>query len=187
MCDVSVFQWCKILDTVKLSGYNSHMQQFHKESTAPTLEFESAALLMEVVPRVMRLIRTEMRSHRTPGLSVPQFRTLTYLYRHEGASLSEVAEHIGLKLPSTSRNIDALVARKLVIRRSLARDRRYISLRLSANGLAELRRTRRITEARLAEALAVLLPEQQASVVEALKWLGQVFAPEKVAADKGGG
>ena len=149
-------------------------------------ELESAALLMEVVPRVMQRIRTEMRSSRAPGLTVPELRTLIYLYRHEGVSLSEVAEHIGLKLPSMSKTVEALVARKLVIRRSLADDRRYISLRLSAQGLAELRRTRRITEARLAEALSVIPPEQQATVIEALKVLGQVFAPEKVAADKGG-
>jgi DNA-binding MarR family transcriptional regulator len=142
---------------------------------------------MEVVPRVMQHIRREMRSHRTPGLSVPELRTLVYLYRNEGASLSEVAEHIGLKLPSMSKTVEALVARKLVIRRALANDRRYISLRLSAHGLAELRRTRRITEARLAEALSVLLPEQQARVVEALKLLGQVFAPEAPPADKGVG
>jgi len=162
------------------------MKQFKKE-TISSSELEGAALLMEVVPRVMQRIRMEMRSHRAPGLSVPELRTLIYLYRNEGVSLSEVAEHIGLKLPSMSKTVDALVARKLVIRRALAHDRRYMSLRLSAHGLAELRRTRRITEARLAEALSVLLPEQQAGVVEALKMLGQVFAPETAPSDKGGG
>jgi len=162
------------------------MKQFKKE-TISSSELEGAALLMEVVPRVMQRIRMEMRSHRAPGLSVPELRTLIYLYRNEGVSLSEVAEHIGLKLPSMSKTIDALVARKLVIRRALANDRRYISLRLSAHGLAELRRTRRSTEARLAEALSVLLPEQQARVIEALKMLGQVFAPEALPAGKGVG
>ena len=162
------------------------MKQLQNETdTIP--ELEGAALLMEVVPRVMQRIRIEMRSHRTPGLSVPELRTLIYLYRNEGVSLSEVAEHIGLKLPSMSKSIDALVARKLVIRRALAHDRRYVSLKLSARGLAELRRTRRSTEARLAEALSALLPEQQAKVVEALKMLGQVFAPQAAPADKGVG
>jgi DNA-binding MarR family transcriptional regulator len=163
------------------------MKQLKMETDISSFELESAALLMEVVPRVMQRIRMEMRSHRTPGLSVPELRTLIHLYRNEGASLSEVAEHTGLKLPSMSKTIDALVARKLVIRSALARDRRYVSLKLSAQGLAELRRTRRITEARLAEALAALLPEQQARVAEALKMLEQVFAPEAPAADKGVG
>ena len=162
------------------------MKQLKKETNISPSEAEGAALLMEVVPRVMQRIRMEMRSHRTPGLSVPELRTLIYLYRNEGVSLSEVAEHIGLKLPSMSKTVEALVARKLVIRRAEAHDRRYISLSLSAQGLAELRRTRRSTEARLAEALAALLPEQQARVVEAVKMLGQVFAPEAPPAGKGG-
>ncbi len=163
------------------------MKQLQKETIGLTPELEAAALLMEVVPRVMQRIRMEMRSHRAPGLTVPQLRTLIYLYRNEGVSLSEVAEHIGLKLPSMSKNIDALVARRLVIRKAFAHDRRYISLRLSAHGLAELRRTRRITEARLAEVLGLLLPEQQAKVVEALKMLGRVFTPDGMPASKGGG
>ncbi len=163
------------------------MKQLHKETISPTPELEGASLLMEVVPRVMHRIRMEMRSHRAPGLTVPQLRTLIYLYRNEGASLSAVAEHVGLKLPSMSKMVDALVARKLVIRRAVADDRRYVSLRLSAHGLAELRRTRRMTEASLAEALGPLLPEQQAKVVEALKMLGRVFAPEGMPASKGGG
>jgi DNA-binding MarR family transcriptional regulator len=162
------------------------MKQLKKENVSSS-DYEGAALLMEVVPRVMQRIRLEMRSHRTPGLSVPELRTLIYLYRNEGVSLSEVAEHIGFKLPSMSKTIDALVARKLVIRRALADDRRYVSLRLSAHGLAELRRTRRSTEARLAEALSALLPGQQARVVEALKMLGQVFAPQAPPAGKGVG
>jgi DNA-binding MarR family transcriptional regulator len=163
------------------------MKQLKTESNTSASRLECAALLMEVVPRMMQRIRLEMRSHRTPGLSVPELRTLIYLYRNEGASLSAVAEHIGLKLPSMSKIVDALVARKLVIRRALAHDRRYISLRLSAHGLAELKRTRRITEARLAEELSVLLPEQQARVFEALQMLGHVFAPEALPADKGVG
>jgi DNA-binding MarR family transcriptional regulator len=163
------------------------MKQLKMETDISSFQLESAALLMEVVPRVMQRIRMEMRSHRTPGLSVPELRTLIYLYRHEGASLSEVAEHTGHKLPSMSKTIDALVARKLVIRSTPTHDRRYVSLKLSAQGLAELRRTRRTTEARLAEALAALPPEQQATVVDALKLLGQVFAPEAPGADKRAG
>ena len=162
------------------------MKQLNKETNILPFESEGAALLMEVVPRVMQRIRTEMRSHRAAGLSVPELRTLIYLYRNDGVSLSEVANHIGLKLPSMSKTIDTLVNRKLVIRKALADDRRYNTLKLSANGLVELRRTRRLTEARLAEALSVIPPEQQVRVVEALKTLGKVFAPENVAADKGG-
>ena len=43
----------------------------------------------------MRVIRGQLRKHGAKEMSVPHFRTLSYLNRHEGTSLSEVAEHIG--------------------------------------------------------------------------------------------
>jgi MarR family transcriptional regulator for hemolysin len=143
-------------------------------------------LLMDVVPLAMHRIRMEMRRQRMPSLSVPQLRALIYLYRNEGASLSGLAEHIGLELPSMSKAVDVLVTRGLVVRRVLPADRRYISLRLSARGLAELKRARRITETRLMEALALLSSAQQAKIVEALQALRLVFAPESAAAPKEG-
>jgi len=42
---------------------------------------------------------------------MPQFRTLLFLDSHKGPSISEVAEHVGLKLASTSVMVDALVKR----------------------------------------------------------------------------
>jgi DNA-binding MarR family transcriptional regulator len=156
------------------------MKPLQEETNATDFEAECAPLLMDVVPLVMHRIRTEMRSHRTPGLSLPQFRTLIYLYRNEGASLSQVADRIGLSLSSMSKIVDSLLTRRLVIRRVLPDDRRYMSLKLSARGLTELTRTRQITEARLAEVLAALSPAQQASLVEALQTLRSLFAPERL-------
>ena len=89
------------------------MKVLHKESNNAGLsESETAAAIMDVVPLVHARIRTEMRSYRMPGLSIPQFRALIYLFRHENASLSDVAEHLNLKLPSTSKLINALVERQ---------------------------------------------------------------------------
>ena len=158
------------------------MKLLHKETDVLAPDVECAALLMDVVPLVMHRIRMEMRSQRMPSLSVPQLRALIYLYRNEGASLSELAEHIGLELPSMSKAVDVLVTRGWVVRRVLPADRRYISLRLSTRGLAELKRARRIAEAHLMEALAVLSSAQQAKIVEALQALRLVFAPERAAA-----
>ena len=141
---------------------------------------------MDVVPLVMRRIRMEMRSQRMPSLSVPQFRALIYLRANEGASLSELADHVGLELPSTSKAVDALVVRGLVVRRVLPDDRRYVSLRLSARGQVQLERARRIAEAHLMEALAVLSSAQQARIVESLQALRLVFAPERPAAAEEG-
>lgn len=160
------------------------MQPLQNETDGPVPKLECAAAIMEVVPVVMRRIRTEMRNQRMPSLSVPQLRALIHLYRNEGASLSEVADHVGLELPSMSKAIDVLVGRGLVIRRVSASDRRYANLRLSARGRAELKRARSTTEAHLAEALSALSPTQQAGIVEALEALRQVFDPERTVAAK---
>ncbi len=169
------------IDAVSHPGYTFIMQPLNTETASPDLKLQCAAMLMEVVPAVMRRIRTEMRSQRMPSLSVPQFRALIYLRRNEGASLSDVADQLGIMLPSMSKAIDALVGRGLVIRRVSPSDRRYASLRLSARGQTELRRARSITEANLALALSALSPAQQAEVVQGLRAMGQVFAPEGLA------
>jgi len=162
------------------------MKQLQKETNHSAIaESDCAALLMDVIPLVMRYIRTEMRSRRMRGLSIPQFRTMVFLYRNEGASLSEVANNIGLTLPSASKIVDALVERKLVSRTVLSGDRRYISLRLSKLGRSTLMQARRGAEASLAEKIASLSSSQQAVVSEAMQALASVFAPtETVSGNK---
>ncbi len=114
--------------------------------------------VLEVVPQVMRAIRTELRRHRAADLSVPQFRTLAFIDRQADASLSDVAEHIGLTLPSMSKIVDGLVTRKLVTRQTHPTDRRRMTLALTARGQTALESSRAATRACLAEDL-VALPE----------------------------
>jgi DNA-binding MarR family transcriptional regulator len=139
---------------------------------------ECAREVLEVVPLVMRAIRAEMRSQRTPDLSVPQFRTLAFLSRHEGASLSDVAEHVGLTLPSMSKMIDGLVARNLVVRRISSVDRRCVTLALTGQGKSVLESARRGTEAHLTERVTALSAAERATVVQAMQALRRVFTPK---------
>jgi MarR family transcriptional regulator for hemolysin len=136
---------------------------------------ECAREMLDTVPLIMRTIRSEMRSHRTPDLTVPQFRTLAFLRRHAGASLSEAAEHMGLTLPSMSRIVDGLVGRQLVVRQTPPADRRRISLALTASGQETLQLARRATQACLAEALMTLSEAQRVSVIEAMQMLRPLF------------
>ncbi len=146
---------------------------------------EDCALeLLEVVPSIMRAIRSEMRNRRTPDLSVPQFRVLTFLNRHPGASLSEVAEHIGLTAPSMSKIIDGLVARHLITRQEAEQDRRRVHLALTELGKTLLDAAYQDTRARLSEMLAGLSSAQYGTILESMEILRPVFAPslEKVGA-----
>ena len=97
-----------------------------------SMQLQTAAELIEVVPSITRAIREQMRQHRTAELSVTQFRVLGYINRHAGASLSDVADHIGLTLPSMSKLVDLLVERKFVVRETDERDRRRMTLALTA-------------------------------------------------------
>ncbi len=145
----------------------------------PTDE-ECAALLMDVVPLVMRAVRAEMRCRRAEDLSVPQFRVLAFLSYRAGASLSDVAEHVGLTLPAMSRLVDGLVVRGLVDRATCAADRRRVTLALTERGGALLASARQATEARLAELLSGLSPSDRAALAVALPALRRVFTVEHV-------
>lgn len=145
-------------------------------STAQREQRECAARVMEVVPLVMRWIRSDMQGRRMPGLSIPQFRTLLFLERNPGTSLSNLAEHLGLSLPSASKTIDRLVERKLVSRTLLPNDRRYVSLKVTAKGQMRLQATRRGTEARLTGMLSGVPPEQLAAVAQVMDTLRLIFS-----------
>lgn len=109
-----------------------------------------------------------------PGLTVAQFRTLLHLQRHPGTSLSEVAEFLGLTLPSASKLVDRLVTDKSVSRR-VARDRRRVQLRLTERGQTALEQARLEARAQLSESLKILSSEELATISAALRVLGSAF------------
>ena len=135
--------------------------------------------VMEVVPLVMRGIRAQMRRHRTPGLSLPQFRVLTFLDRHAGASLSDVAEHIGVTLPSMSKMVDGLVEQKLVTRKFDAADRRRATLALTRRGRTVLSTARAHTQTYLAQQFESLPASKRAVIVRAMEILRPIFQSER--------
>lgn len=150
----------------------------HNAPTEPSGEDSTplAAALMEVAPLVMREIRTRMRQSRGACLSVPQFRALGYVRRHPDCSLTEVADHLGLSVPATSRLVDALVVAGLTLRATSASDRRFVTLRLSAEGERIQAEARSAALKSLAARLAPLEPAQRAAIAQALEPLRRAFA-----------
>jgi len=139
---------------------------------------ECAQELLEVIPAIMRAIRGEMRSRRTPDLSVPQFRILAFVNRQPGASLSDVAEHAGLTLPSTSTSIDRLVGRNLIVRETSKTDRRRVTLSLTAAGKTLLKSARKGTQTYLAERLSTLSADERKIIMRAMQTLQPLFTSE---------
>ncbi len=130
---------------------------------------EAAEEVLEVVPQLMATIRAEMHRNRCCDISVPQFRTLGYLNRFPGASLSDAADYIGLTLPAMSRLVDGLVMRKLVTRKTLAGDRRRMTLEVTARGRATLESALDPTREYLAERFAALDETERAAIVRAMR------------------
>ncbi|MBI4578561.1 MAG: MarR family transcriptional regulator, partial [Planctomycetes bacterium] len=90
------------------------MQQLRKATVRRASSGQCARHLLATVPVVMRFIRHEMRRHRRGGVTVPQFRALVFVSNHADASLSAMAEHLGLSLPAASRLVQGLVQRGLM-------------------------------------------------------------------------
>ena len=144
----------------------------------PTSPDACAQEILDVVPVVMRTIRAELRRHRTADLSVPQFRTLAFIDSRADASLSDVAEHIGLTLPSMSKIVEGLVVRKFVTRQTARDDRRRMTLALTARGQTALQVSREATRACLADDLAALSDRQRETIVQAMGILRPVFSSQ---------
>ncbi len=135
-----------------------------------------AQAVLDTVPLVMRAVRAEMRSRRGPDLSVPQFRVLVFVRRQPGTSLSEVAQQVGMSLPSMSKLVGGLVARGLVSRTPSKTDRRRLVLVLTSKGSALVESARRGAQAGLARRLSGLSWEDREAVARALSALDALFS-----------
>ncbi len=136
---------------------------------------QCAAEVMETIPLVMRVIRSKMRRHGSPSLSVPQFRTLMFLYRHPGSSLSSLAEHLGVTRPTASAITERMVQGGFVDRREHPQERRQVVLKLTEAGLNHLQQIRQTARTDIAEMFADLSEAQRLYLVEGLAVLSKVF------------
>ncbi len=151
------------------------MKQLDTVTNPGSAPEECASLVLQVVPQVMRAIRAELRDRADAALSVTQFRTLAYLAEQSGGSLSDLADHIGLALPSMSKLVDGLVARELVTREEDPNDRRRVVLCLTAKGRQSVQRAFSATQAQLSQRLQGLTPEQREAVACAMIALRPIF------------
>jgi len=139
---------------------------------------ESASEVLDVVPMVMRDIRKELRKQGANELSVPQFRTLMFLDRTKQASLSDVAEHVGLTLPSMSVLIDGLVDRGLAKRQSDSTDRRRITLALTNQGRTRIDRARAAAHKHLTDLFMGIPSRDRSTIARAMRILKSIMIKE---------
>lgn len=134
-----------------------------------------ATEVMETIPLVMQFLRAETRSHGSPSLSVPQFRTLAFLYRYPGSSLSSLAEHLGVTRPTASAITERLVQRGFIDRTEHPKERRQVVLKLTEAGLSHFQQLRGKTRAKIAQMFEGLSEAQRIQIVEGLAVLSNIF------------
>lgn len=137
---------------------------------------QCAAEIMTVVPAMTRFLRSEIRHHGQPHLSLSQLRVLYFLDRKRQSSLSEVADYLDVTLPTMSAMIERLVQRGLVQRIADPHERRRLVLTLTEAGSAEMERVYGATLAGVASRLEGLSDEQLNQVMAGLLILENLFA-----------
>ena len=135
--------------------------------------------LMDTAPQIMQLIRVEMRHGRGSDISIPQFRSLAFVQRHPDSSLSSLAEHLGLTLPSVSKLVDGLVKQKLITRQESMADRRRLTLMLTQIGASIVDSARAGAQASLAKRLEKLSEVELETVCQAMQILRPIFVQDQ--------
>lgn len=102
------------------------------------------------------------------SLSVPQLRVMVILTRVGRASLSDVAERLGVNASNASRVSDQLVKRRLVRREEDPDDRRRVVLTLSPSGRKVLARVMERRRVLLEEVVTAMSPPEQDLLMDAL-------------------
>ena len=151
-----------------------------KTSKQESVSQACATRVMETVPLMMRFIRADMRAQNVPLMSVPQFRSLAFLDRNPGASLSDLAEHLGVTRPTASSTLERLVQAEFVQRQDCPEERRRVCLNLTKAGKERLETSRAITRSHIAEYLEDLTEEQILQIEEGLLLLKNVFEQTEI-------
>jgi DNA-binding MarR family transcriptional regulator len=131
--------------------------------------------VMDTIPLVMRFIRADMRANSAASLSIPQLRTLAFLNRSPGASLSDLADHLGVTCATASATTERLVQRNLVLRIDDPQERRRVLLNLTEEGKHQLKQSQDQTRTHIADLLEGLTPEQVSHIEKGLALLKDVF------------
>lgn len=145
------------------------------EPLQPTL-LDCAHSIIEIVPRLSRLMRKDLRLHSEGLFTEPQFRVMARLYREGPQCLSDLAELQGVSLPTMSKLVQGLETRGLVGRERDAADRRRSVLALTSEGREAYESLLRCTEQHIVEWIRALSVPERTHIIEALELLDTLFS-----------
>ncbi|MEP7133854.1 MAG: MarR family transcriptional regulator [Chloroflexota bacterium] len=134
--------------------------------------------LMDTAPQIVQTIRVEMRRGRGSDISIPQFRAMRFIQVNPDLSLSHLAEHLGLTLPSVSKLVDGLVKQKLITRKASTADRRKLTLILTQAGALIVDSARADARVNLAQKLKDLSEVDLKTISQAMQLLRPIFVTQ---------
>jgi len=143
-------------------------------SNAETLHISQQ--ILEIIPLVMRTVAFELRQTEYV-IVTPHFRLL-WMLNIRSFTLSELAEHQAVSLPTMSNSITILEERGWVTRLRSDIDRRKVLIELSPAGRDVLRQVRHQAERRVAEHLSKLAAAEVQTLLAGLCVLRDVFTSE---------
>jgi DNA-binding MarR family transcriptional regulator len=135
---------------------------------------ETARDILEIMPLVMRAVAAELRSG--GELPAPAHFGLLMKLREQPRTLTELAAHCGVSLPTMSNSVSALAQRGWVRRSGSMKDRRSVMLEVTVPGRTALDRVSRAAETHLAEVLTPLDAVSRRQLQAGLAVLRTVFA-----------
>ena len=135
-------------------------------------DLENTKLFLEVIPRAMRNVRTEIRK-----VTGNEFTTPLAKMSREPSSNQELADWLGVSAPTLTKMIDKLVERGLVSRGAVATgaDRRQICIRVTAKGNEQVTKVRSAVQRSFAKRLASLPAARKRELVSGLNVLKGLF------------
>jgi DNA-binding MarR family transcriptional regulator len=134
----------------------------------------AARVLMDTIPSVMGIIRSDMRLAAKGVFTVPQFRTLNHLMKHPQNN-RELAEWMGVAPPTMSRMIDTLVKRGYLEKARDTSDLRQQTLQLTLEGRQEINRVKTVVNKKIALKFKKLSEDQANVLVQGIRLLGEAF------------
>jgi len=135
----------------------------------------AARELLHVVMLVMRTVAADMR--RSPRPVAPAQMGSLMRVAEGPCTMSELARHLAVSLPTISKSVDMLVRRGWLERWMDKRDRRQTMVRLTPSGRRVLVDIRTRTERHVGRSLAPLTTAERAQLVETMRVLGRVLGP----------
>jgi DNA-binding MarR family transcriptional regulator len=136
---------------------------------------DCASEMLDAAPPMMWHIRRAMREQRR-GLSMPQFRAMVMISNEPSSvSLSCVADHLALSLPTTSRIVSGLVEKGLLKRQGSATDRRQMSLEITGKGKEVLDKAWAAAQQSMAAELKRFTPQEWTALASSMRMLKQMF------------